>query len=541
MSGTDASPPTLAPPADYFPDLLPFHLVIDSETRALQSGKLLARALPNNWRGATLAELFSVRLPHNAETYRHAFNPTPQQLWVCETESGLVLRGSWQRFGEHYFYLCSALFHSLDDVERQNLRLNDFAPHDAAADLLMMLQQHELAMGQLRDLSSKLREKKDLAERASNAKTTFLATMSHEIRTPLNGVLGMLEALTDTQLGAEQRDIVGTMEASSTHLLHIVNDILDFAKLEAGRMEISPQPCHLDGLIRGALAVCEGSASDKSISIRSNIEAAADGHFALDEVRLRQVLVNLIGNAIKFSEPQGRIDVSVALANDKLCFSVRDYGCGIPYDKQAHIFRPFRQAEHGRKRNAEGTGLGLAISRRIVEACDGHIELESEPGFGAEFRFVVPAHPARLAQEASLDATACEPELDGLVLLVEDNAINQKVAELNLDKLGLAHVTVDNGQRAVAATRERDFDLILMDCHMPVMDGLEATRAIRAQGRTLPILALTADVLEEARSACLQAGMDDVLTKPIRREELRARLAYWLGPASSPLRAVDHL
>jgi PAS domain S-box-containing protein len=385
---------------------------------------------------------------------------------------------------------------------------------------------------------ARLVEAATTAEAANRAKTEFLAAMSHEIRTPLNGVLGMAAALETTPLTDLQRRMLGVINDSGQSLMTLLSDILDLSKIEAGHLQLEETPLDLGASLEAVASLYEETARAKNLHFAVEVGAGARGVFLGDPTRIRQVLQNLISNAMKFTEA-GSVTVSVTgePAGDgvrRVRFQVTDTGVGIPQEVQGRLFSRFVQAESSTTRKFGGTGLGLAICRELVGAMGGEIGVESGDGRGSTFWFTLPL--AIVAEAEELEPGGERPLR---ILAAEDNATNQFVLKAILGQRGLEADFVENGEQAVHAVRGGDYDLVLMDLHMPVMDGLTATQAIRALGgekAAVPIVAVTAEAMPEQIRKCLAAGMDAHVAKPIRPDVLYSVIDEALSRAAAPMR-----
>ena len=387
------------------------------------------------------------------------------------------------------------------------------------------------------------------AELASRAKSEFIANMSHEVRTPMHAIIGLSQILGESPLTSEQRECLQMIQASADHLLNTINSVLDFSRIEADKLELDSVPFELEGTVRNVLGTAAVRAQDKSLAF--DFQCAPDVPVELvgDPIRLRQVLFNLLDNAIKFTQ-DGHVSVAIGVREINtesalLEFSVADTGIGIPSDMLGAVFESFTQVDSSITRRFGGTGLGLAISRRLVESMGGHIWVESEPGQGSCFhftaRFALPAS-SKLAPQGppSVESGIIPPTRDRIadsarpalqLLLAEDNLVNQRLAARVLEKHGHQVTVVANGLEALMALEKNHFDLILMDLQMPDLDGLETTRVIREQesgsSQHIPIIALTAHALQGDRERCFEAGMDDYISKPIKMDELLRAVDKW--------------
>lgn len=399
----------------------------------------------------------------------------------------------------------------------------------------------DTARQEMRRTHKELVAAKDVAEKAVAARTEFFAIMSHELRTPMNGVIGMTEILDATDLNTQQRECVETIRSCGELLLTVVNDVLDFSKIESGKIEIESIPIDLRDCVFDAVAVLRPLAESKGLVLELSLTHEVTGWWRADCIRIRQILLNLINNAIKFTE-HGRISVRVSIVNPLqdpalVEFRILDTGRGLSEGEKLRLFHSFTQADISIPRRYGGTGLGLAICQRLVRLMGGRIWVESQLGAGASFNFEIPLHrcdePARfesslpqispltgmpqgVAQEADIKFKPLK------ILIAEDNEVNQRFIQIILEKLGHIVTLVGNGLDAVEAVQKEKFDLVFMDVQMPEMDGLTAARTIRNMQKFsgLPIIAMTAGALSVDREACLQSGMDDFIPKPIDIKKL---------------------
>jgi signal transduction histidine kinase/ActR/RegA family two-component response regulator len=387
----------------------------------------------------------------------------------------------------------------------------------------------------------RLRRARLAAEAANRAKSAFLAKMSHEIRTPMNGILGMAGLLLQTSLSPAQRELATTINESAEALLGLLNEILDLAKVESGKIDIRLAPLSLPAQLQEVERLFRARALEKGLQLTIAPLPADLPLVAADELRLRQILVNLVSNAIKFTD-HGEVTLGLSVEpaprQELLAkFTVTDTGVGISPADQSRLFEVFAQGEDPIARWRGGTGLGLSISRRLAELMGGSLTLASEQGKGSVFTLALPLAPAAEALPAAAARPARLPLKSSRVLVVEDNPVNRRVLELMLKKLGCQPTLVNSGEEALAVTTTRPFDLILMDWEMPGMDGLATARALHqrwSENERIPILAITANAMQGDRDRCLAAGMADYLTKPIDLPTLGAAITRWTPTSASP-------
>jgi len=392
---------------------------------------------------------------------------------------------------------------------------------------------------------------KEIAEDAARMKADFLANMSHEIRTPMNAIIGMSHLVLDDSLTDRQRNYVGKIQQAGRHLLGIINDILDFSKIEAGRLDIEAVRFEVPELVANVVDMLVGKALEKSLTLRTTIEPTVPRYLIGDPLRIQQILLNYVSNALKFTQAGG-VHIQVSLARDAddmpcLMCCVDDTGIGLTPAQSDRLFQPFQQADSSTTRRFGGTGLGLAISRRFAELMGGTTGVTSTPGRGSRFWFSVRVALSRRLDPSMDERSDAEPDGALLaqqlaavrgahILLVEDNEINQEVAVALLGNAGFVVEVAGNGQRAIELLANKRFDLVLMDMQMPVMDGLEATRRWRAseKGTHLPVVAMTANAMSSDRERCIEAGMDDFVSKPFDPDDLWRALVKWLPVRRCP-------
>lgn len=526
------------------------------DQQALQEQERLLEAITAAARDAIVVVDDEDRVVLWNKAATHLLGYLPEEIQGQQLHQQVMPQELWPRFQKAFnAFAETGTGTALGSVmELEALHKEGFAIPVEISLAAVMLHQHWYAVGILRDVSERrqreayLQEAKERAEAAARSKSQFLANMSHEIRTPMNGILGMADLLQGSSLTQEQQESVDVIRESAQALLRVLNDVLDFSKLEAGQLQLQRKPLQLSRLLDQVQALYEEQARKQGLVFAVDLDEQLPQWVLGDLYRLRQVLLNLVGNALKFT-PEGSVTLRVKGVNSNLllCFEVADTGIGIAKNAQDALFEAFSQVDSSAQRPYGGTGLGLSISRELVHLMGGEIGVQSQLGSGSTFWFTIPLVPAQAPEEAR-EAQAQPSTVarrGSEVLLVEDNLVNQKVAARMLEKEGMRVTVADNGMKALEFAQQQAYDLVFMDIEMPDMDGFETTKRLRDLGLAatepdVPIVAMTAHAMSGDRQRCLSAGMDDYISKPVSLQQLQQILATWLPPQAQPQPEPQH-
>lgn len=521
----------------------------NAEERLRETGGRLARLVESLQAGVLLEdEHRRVVLTNDAFCEIFGIPATPEQLVGGDCAAAAEESKALARDPELFAERIAEILRAGGEVAGEEVEFADGRVFERDYVPLRIGSENRGHMWSYRDVTSRIEAQREIerahdeAVAASRAKSEFLATVSHEIRTPMHGVLGTIDLLGDTSLDAEQRELVEIVRSSAGSLLAVINDMLDLQKAESGQMELQRVPVDLEALVWEVLATLRPAAKGKGLALVSRVQADLPPVLLGDPHRLRQILMNLAGNAVKFTD-SGSITVTVSCAlrpagGAEVTLAVADTGVGISPEDQARVFEPFSQSDSSASRRHEGTGLGLAITRRLAELMGGEVQLESAPGHGttvtARVRLQSAGAGAEPVSDRELPADRARPPLAGRVLVAEDSAVNRDLALRQLARLGLQATAVGSGAEVLQKLRTDQFDIVLMDVRMAGMDGLATTRAIRARESELglprlPIVAVTANAMPEDRAACAAAGMDGFAGKPLVLGQLADALAPWLA------------
>ena len=514
--------------------LFPAYLRLGSDGGIRAAGPSLLHHVGDDLIGRNFFDCADVERPANMARIEDLRGCRRALILRLQGQVALRLRGLVLDRGDSVWLLLGHIPDLEAEEGAQPLRISDFSPTDGTLDMMLAAEMRSGLLAETRALAAELEEQRNQADAANRAKSAFLTTMSHEIRTPMNAVLGVAGILGDTEITPEQREWLDVMVASGHSLMELLNNILDLSKIEAGSMELRPETFDLRALARSVHALFAPAAAAKGVetAIRFELEGT---HYIGDPVRIRQVLSNLVGNAAKFTET-GQITITIRDrcegAVRLVDLSVRDTGIGVSGEALSRLFTAFTQADSSTTRRYGGTGLGLSISKYLSEQMGGRIDVESRVGRGSTFTARIPLLLAPVPTAPPPTPESVAPDVRAgprHVLIVEDNATNRMILSHYLRRMGHSFDIATNGQQALAAWEERDYDIIVMDIEMPVLDGLEATRELRrreaASGRSYtPIIALSADAMIEKRDTALSVGMDGYLTKPVGLKEIEDRI-----------------
>jgi two-component system, sensor histidine kinase len=514
----------------------PFHVAFNRDLMVTSVGPSLLELGGLDQIGTPLQCIVEAMRPRIGLSFEALCSRRDSVFSLIHLPTGIPLRGQVlvDETSGHGVFIGIPWFPKVEDYTKRGIRLNMLPVHYGMVETLFLLQTNQATIEDFKRLTLQMtRQQADLREArheiqvASEARTRFFAMMSHEIRTPMSGIKGMIDILQDTKLDQEQADYFRTLDHCVKSLMVILDDLLDFSKIDVAKLQLNPEPFDLVELIDSTVSLMRPTAIGKGIRLDLTMPEGETTFVSGDRYRIRQVILNLLSNALKFTS-EGYVSLTVGRSVDHHWhFTVADSGLGMTEEALSRLFRPFEQASSETASEFGGTGLGLFISRNLVELMGGDINVSSTAGVGSTFQFTIPL-PAESKPEE--DAFAGEAAAGNAltsnisILLAEDNDVNAIVVEHFVESLGANLVRTQNGAEAVRLATERQFDVILMDCQMPVLNGYDASRQIRAlggQNETVPIIALTANTSVEDETACREAGMNAFVSKPIDAEQLR--------------------
>ncbi len=519
--------------------LFPFYLKVDQDLTILSMGRSMNKLHPHFLykRLDEVGHIIRPKIKHL--NYQDLFN-YQNHIYIFRTnENNNTFRGQIVTDSDTTIILCQSLW--LTDIEQlkdKGLTLNDFALHDAITELLQLFKFQSLATKDLLKQTEELRRAKKIAEKASQTRQNFLSVMTHEIRTPLNAIIGISDFLIEEDPKPEQKEQLEILSFSANNLLLLVNDILDFSKIEAGKLQLVAEHADIKQLAKQIINTQLPAANEKEIDLLTDLDDSLPEMILIDKGRLSQILINLVGNAVKFTH-QGYVKLRIKQIglneNDQIHirFMIEDTGIGIPEEQLKNILTPFTQADSSTSRKYGGTGLGLSITTKLLELFGSNLEVESIYGQGSTFSFNIEAkisHNLPIVSESTAHFSSF-PE-NSQILVVEDNRINVQILTKYLDKWGLNYKVVYNGKEAIEIFQQYHFDLVLMDLLMPIMDGYNATKGIRElpteNASRVPIIALSASLFSEVRTDIIKSGMNDFLNKPFKKTDLKNLIAKYL-------------